>query len=196
MPRAVHLLGGHLPRAANTSPGYGQHLPQAANNSPRTGLPRATTCHPPMSPDRSQSGRSVLLASSSTLRSFGSPALSSISLAVAIGGAIGVLLILIVWLYGLVGWVFFAIQVGNTGASPGMRIVGPEMCQVSNRSANRRWHGRCPCHSSLCRRNYLLCGLPVATLGRSEADACGQDHEDRRDHGPQAGFQHHPTVVN
>jgi uncharacterized RDD family membrane protein YckC len=42
----------------------------------------------------------------------------------AIGGAIGVLLILVAWLYGLVGWVFFAIQVGNTGASPGMRIVG------------------------------------------------------------------------
>ena len=42
----------------------------------------------------------------------------------ALGGAIGVLLILFEWLYGLVGWVFFAIQVGNTGASPGMRIVG------------------------------------------------------------------------
>jgi uncharacterized RDD family membrane protein YckC len=41
-----------------------------------------------------------------------------------IGGAIGVLLILIGWLYLLAGSIFFAIQVGNTGASPGMRLVG------------------------------------------------------------------------
>ena len=109
---------------------------------------------------------------------------------------IGVLLILVAWLYGLVGWIFFAYPGRqHSGVTPGMRIVGLKCVGIQTGQPIGARHGRRACHRPLLSDCVLSAmWLPFPALGHSKADACRQDNEDRRDRRPQAAFSITPPT--